>query len=289
MTLTDTAPWNFELVDILKVTIPAAIVGIVLSSLVVNRLGKDLADDPDVQAKIERGDLPAPGSSAEAVKADVTVTAAGRNAAIIFLLGVAVIVAFGLFKGIRPLDASGDPITMTPVIEIVMFLAGTVILLVSRPMVGEIPTMTVFKAGMVSAIALFGLAWLTDTFLSAHTDLIAGGVGGLVSAAPWIFALGVFLVCVLTTSQSTATRTIVPIGLAAGIPLGLLSGMWAGAFAGIYLLPTNGSQIAAANFDTSGTTKLGTKLVDHSFFLPTLILAVTTIGAGALFGILWGG
>jgi anaerobic C4-dicarboxylate transporter DcuA/anaerobic C4-dicarboxylate transporter DcuB len=110
-----------------------------------------------------------------------------------------------------------------------------------------------------------------------------------VQAVPAIFALGVFLVCVLTTSQSTATRTIVPIGLAAGIPLGLLSGMWAGAFAGIYLLPTNGSQIAAANFDVSGSTRLGTKLVDHAFFLPTLILAVTTIAFGALFGVLWGG
>ncbi|PII84069.1 C4-dicarboxylate ABC transporter [Leucobacter sp. OLJS4] len=289
VTLTDTAPWNFELIDILKVTIPAAIVGIVLSSIAVNRLGKDIADDPEIQAKIAKGELEAPHADAQEVKAAVTVTAAGRNAALIFLLGVAAIVIFGLFKGLRPLDAEGAAISMTPVIEIVMFVVGTLILLVSRPKVAEIPTMTVFKAGMVSAIALFGLAWLTDTFLGAHTKLIAEGVGGLVTAAPWIFALGVFLVCVLTTSQSTATRTIVPIGLAAGIPLGLLSGMWAGAFAGIYLLPTNGSQIAAANFDTSGSTKLGTKLVDHAFFLPTLILAVTTIAAGALFGALWGG
>ncbi len=289
VTLTDTAPWNFELIDILKVTIPAAIVGIVLSSIVVNRLGKEIAEDPEIQAKIARGELAAPHADAQEVKAAVTVTAAGRNAALIFLLGVAAIVIFGLFKGLRPLDAEGAAISMTPVIEIVMFVVGTLILLVSRPKVAEIPTMTVFRAGMVSAIALFGLAWLTDTFLSAHTKLIAEGVGGLVTAAPWIFALGVFLVCVLTTSQSTATRTIVPIGLAAGIPLGLLSGMWAGAFAGIYLLPTNGSQIAAANFDTSGSTKLGTKLVDHAFFLPTLILAVTTIAAGALFGALWGG
>ncbi len=289
VTLTDTAPWNFELIDILKVTIPAAIVGIVLSSIAVNRLGKDIADDPEIQAKIAKGELEAPHADAQEVKAAVTVTAAGRNAALIFLLGVAAIVIFGLFKGLRPLDAEGTAISMTPVIEIVMFVVGTLILLVSRPKVAEIPTMTVFKAGMVSAIALFGLAWLTDTFLGAHTKLIAEGVGGLVTAAPWIFALGVFLVCVLTTSQSTATRTIVPIGLAAGIPLGLLSGMWAGAFAGIYLLPTNGSQIAAANFDTSGSTKLGTKLVDHAFFLPTLILAVTTIAAGALFGALWGG
>ncbi len=289
VTLTDTAPWNFELIDILKVTIPAAIVGIVLSSVVVNRLGTDIADDPEIQAKIAKGELAAPHADAQEVKAAVTVTAAGRNAALIFLLGVAAIVIFGLFKGLRPLDAEGAAISMTPVIEIVMFVVGTLILLLSRPKVAEIPTMTVFKAGMVSAIALFGLAWLTDTFLGAHTKLIADGVGGLVTAAPWVFALGVFLVCVLTTSQSTATRTIVPIGLAAGIPLGLLSGMWAGAFAGIYLLPTNGSQIAAANFDTSGSTKLGTKLVDHAFFLPTLILAVTTIAAGALFGALWGG
>ena len=289
VTLTDTAPWNFELIDILKVTIPAAVVGIVLSSIVVNRLGKDIADDPEIQAKIAKGELEAPHADAQEVKAAVTVTAAGRNAALIFLLGVAAIVIFGLFKGLRPLDAEGAAISMTPVIEIVMFVVGTLILLVSRPKVAEIPTMTVFKAGMVSAIALFGLAWLTDTFLGAHTKLIAEGVGGLVTAAPWVFALGVFLVCVLTTSQSTATRTIVPIGLAAGIPLGLLSGMWAGAFAGIYLLPTNGSQIAAANFDVSGSTKLGTKLVDHAFFLPTLILAATTVAAGALFGVLWGG
>ena len=289
VTLTDTAPWNFELIDILKVTIPAAVVGIVISSLVVNRLGKDIADDPEIQAKIAAGEIPAPHADAQEVKAQVTVTSAGRNAALIFLVGVGLIVAFGLFKGIRPLDAAGDPVSMTPIIEIVMFVAGTVILLVSRPKVAEIPTMTVFRAGMVSAIALFGLAWLTDTFLAAHTELIADGVGGLVTAVPWIFALGVFLVCVLTTSQSTATRTIVPIGLAAGIPLGLLSGMWAGAFAGIYLLPTNGSQIAAANFDTSGSTKLGSKLVDHSFFVPTLVLAASTIAAGALFGVLWGG
>ncbi|MFD5601190.1 anaerobic C4-dicarboxylate transporter [Leucobacter sp. NPDC058333] len=289
VTLTDTAPWNFELIDILKVTIPAAVVGIVLSSIVVNRLGKDIADDEAIQAKIAAGEIAAPQSDAHAVKAQVTVTSAGRNAAIIFLLGVAAIVFFGLFKGLRPLTADGDPVTMTPIIEIVMFVAGTLILLVSRPKVSEIPTMTVFKAGMVSAIALFGLAWLTDTFLGAHTTLIAEGVGGLVTAVPWIFALGVFLVCVLTTSQSTATRTIVPIGLAAGIPLGLLTGMWAGAFAGIYLLPTNGSQIAAANFDTTGSTKLGTKLVDHSFFVPTLVLAATTIAAGAAFGAIWGG
>ena len=126
----------------------------------------------------------------------------------------------------------------------------------------------VFKAGVVSAIALFGLAWLTDTFISAHEDEIVDTVGQWVSDAKFIFFIAIFLVCALTTSQSTATRTIVPIGLAAGLAPALVTGMWAGSFAGIYTLPTNGTQIAAANFDLSGTTKLGTKLIDHSYFIP---------------------
>ncbi|HEY3485814.1 MAG TPA: hypothetical protein VGK49_10540, partial [Ilumatobacteraceae bacterium] len=86
----------------------------------------------------------------------------------------------------------------------------------------------------------------------------------------------------LTTSQSTATRTIVPIGLAAGLSPAVVSGMWAGAFAGVFTLPTNGSQIAAANFDQTGTTKLGTKLLDHSFIVPVLLLGASTAIAGSI-------
>ncbi|MFD4292192.1 anaerobic C4-dicarboxylate transporter [Rhodococcus sp. NPDC058532] len=286
VTLTDVAPYNFELIDIIKITLPAAVIGIVLSSVVVNRLGKDIAEDPEIQARIASGDLAAPAGGLSRI--ELKASTQGRNAALIFLVGVVAIVVFGLFKGIRPDASDGTPLGMTPIIEMIMFVVGTLILLVSRPPVADVPTMSVFRAGMVSAIALFGLAWMTDTFISAHEELITDTVGDLVEAAPWIFALGVFLVCVLTTSQSTATRTIVPIGLTAGLAPGLISGMWAGAFAGVYLLPTNGSQIAAANFDESGSTKLGSKLVDHSFFLPTLILAVTTIAAGSALGVILG-
>lgn len=286
VTLTAVGPYNYELIDIIKVTFPAALIGIIASAFVVNKLGKEIANDPEIQAKIASGEIQPPDSHADGPVAAVEVTKQGRNAAIIFFIGVAAIVIFGLWKNLRPHDADGNPLAMTPMIEIVMLLVGTIILLVSRPKVSEVPGTTVFKAGMVSAVALFGLAWLTDTFLGAHSAQIASTVGSLVSGAPWIFALGVFLVCVLTTSQSTATRTVVPIGLAAGMAPALLSGMWAGAFAGIYLLPTNGSQIAAANFDLSGSTKLGTKLYDHSFFVPTLILTVATIIPGAIIGAL---
>lgn len=287
VTLTDVPPYNFELIDIIKITLPAGIIGIVLTSFVVNRLGLDLADDPEVQEKIRSGQLAASDASA-ATSHELTSTKEGRNAAIIFLIGVLAIVVFGLFKEIRPRGAEGDPLAMTPLIEMLMFLVGTLILMICRPKISDVPGSSVFKAGMTSAIALFGLAWLTDTFISAHSDLITNTIGSWVSAVPWIFAVGVFLVCVLTTSQSTATRTIVPIGLAVGLAPGLITGFWGGAFAGIYVLPTNGSQIAAANFDQSGTTKLGSKLLDHSFFIPAVVLAVTTIIPGAILGLILG-
>ena len=137
---------------------------------------------------------------------------------------------------------------------------------------------------MISAIALFGIGWLTATFISAHEEFLVGTLGSWVTDWKVLFALAVFLVAALTTSQSAATRSIVPIGLAAGLSPGLVTGMWAGALGGVYTLPANGTQIAAANFDLSGTTKLGTKLFDHSFFIPMLVLSATTIGVGALIG-----
>ena len=173
---------------------------------------------------------------------------------------------------------------MTNTIVLVMFVVGVLILFVGKPDVREVPEMSVFKAGMISAIALFGIAWLTATFIAAHETFIVETVGAWVTSWTFLFALAVFMVAALTTSQSTATRTIVPIGLAAGLAPGVVTGMWAGALGGVYTLPANGTQIAAANFDLTGTTKLGTKLLDHSFFVPMLVLSVTTIVVGAVIG-----
>jgi len=313
LTLTDVAPYNLGLTQILAITFPACVVGIIVTGLVVNRMGPELDDDPEVQAKIASGELvhrdalvaspavatvgvgsgtsagtpPAPTSAAAAL----TYTKAGRNSAIAFLLGVVLIVLFGLFPDLRPSfpgeGGESVAIDMTTTIVLVMFVVGVAVMLVGRPDVKTVPDQSVFKAGMVSAIALFGIAWLTATFISAHEAFIIDTIGGWVTSWKFIFALAVFLVAALTTSQSTATRTIVPIGLAAGLAPGLVTGMWAGALSGVYTLPANGTQIAAANFDLTGTTKLGTKLVDHSFFVPMLVFAVVSIITGSLIGVLF--
>jgi anaerobic C4-dicarboxylate transporter DcuA/anaerobic C4-dicarboxylate transporter DcuB len=250
------------------------------------RWGKDLEDDPEYQARLADGRLHAEEGGADI---ELTYTKPGRNAAYIFLLGVITIVIFGLFEGIRPTVAGPEPgtttpIGVTPIIQMVMFTVAALILLISKPNMKEVPESSVFKAGIVSAIALFGLAWLTDTFIGEWETQIVDIVGGWVNDYKLVFFFGVFLVAALTTSQSTATRTIVPIGLAAGLSPAVVSGMWAGGFAGVFTLPTNGSQIAAANFDETGTTKLGTKLVDHSFIIPVIILGLTTAVSGLAIG-----
>jgi len=285
ITLTDVEPYNFSMVEVLSVTIPACVIGIIITGLVMMRWGKDLEDDPEYQARLADGRLHAEEGGADI---ELTYTKPGRNAAYIFLLGVITIVIFGLFEGIRPTVAAADgttePIGVTPIIQMVMFTVAALILLISKPNMKEVPESSVFKAGIVSAIALFGLAWLTDTFIGEWETQIVDIVGGWVNDYKLVFFFGVFLVAALTTSQSTATRTIVPIGLAAGLSPAVVSGMWAGGFAGVFTLPTNGSQIAAANFDETGTTKLGTKLVDHSFIIPVIILGLTTAVSGLVIG-----
>jgi anaerobic C4-dicarboxylate transporter DcuA/anaerobic C4-dicarboxylate transporter DcuB len=290
LTLTAVEPYNFDLIQILSITIPAAIVGIVVTAFFVSRMWPEMEEDPVFQEKIASGALTRPGTGGEKIVLEST--REGRNSAIVFLLGVLAIVILGLFPDLRPaFDVEGElvPIDMTTTIQIIMFTVGVLILLVGRPNVSEVPKASVFQAGMISAIALFGIAWLTATFIAAHEEFIVTTIGGWVNNAVWIFALAIFLVAALTTSQSTATRTIVPIGLAAGLAPGLVTGMWAGALGGVYTLPANGTQIAAANFDLTGGTKLGTKLLDHSFFVPMLIMTVTSVIVGALIGVIFYG
>ncbi|WP_062291170.1 anaerobic C4-dicarboxylate transporter family protein [Demequina phytophila] len=288
LTLTDVAPYNLGLAQILAITFPACVIGIVVTALVVNRMWKDMDDDPEIQARIAAGALEAPRDDAGGTASSrLTYTARGRNSAIMFLIGVAAIVLFGIFENLRPsylVDGETVRIDMTNTIVLVMFVVSAAIILVGRPKVASVPDQSVFKAGMVAAIALFGIAWLTATFIAAHEEYIVSTVGAWVTDWRFLFAVAVFLVAAMTTSQSTATRTIVPIGLAAGLPAGVVTGMWAGALGGVYTLPANGPQIAAANFDLTGSTKLGTKLLDHSFFVPMLILSVSTIVAGAVIG-----
>lgn len=268
---------GWSILQLLAITIPAAVIGVIVTALLIGRFG---GADPDRADGADRIDLDSLATVTSAT------TRRGRATALVYLGGVLLIIVFGLFEPLRPVDTTGEVVGVATMIQLIMLVAATLIVLIGRPEISSIPSTAIFRGGMVAAIAFFGLAWMIDTYLSAHADTVEAGLASWVAEWPWAMTIAVFLVAVLTTSQSTATRMIVPIALAAGLPIGLVAGLWVGALGGIYLLPTNGLQIAAASFDTTGSTKLGRRLYDHSFFVPSLLITAATSLAGAGIGAL---
>jgi hypothetical protein len=132
---------------------------------------------------------------------------------------------------------------------------------------------------MVGLIALFGIAWLADTFVVANEDTIVDLLGDLVVAAPITFALAIFAMAALTTSQSATTKSIVPIGIALAIPAQLMIAMWP-SLIGVYFLPANGTQLAAVAMDRTGSTKIGNAVVNHSFMPNVIVMWIGTVIVG---------
>jgi anaerobic C4-dicarboxylate transporter DcuA/anaerobic C4-dicarboxylate transporter DcuB len=275
--------YNYDLIDVLLITIPASIVGIFAMCLVMSRHGKDLDDDVEYRRRLEAGEVKPPAPAEE-----IQLLPYAKRSVLIFLLGVAAICVFGFAEGIRPTVAAEgggvEPISVTPLIQMFMLTAAALILLLCHVKATDIPGTPIFRAGMISMIALFGIAWMADTFIANNEDAIVQALGSLAENWPFMIAVAIFLVAALTTSQSASTRTMVPLGLALGIGAGYMIAMWT-AVVGVLLLPANGTQIAAAEADTTGTTTLGKKVIDHSFQLPLQIAWVVTALVGIL--IVW--
>jgi anaerobic C4-dicarboxylate transporter DcuA/anaerobic C4-dicarboxylate transporter DcuB len=210
----------------------------------------------------------------------------------IFLAGIAVIVVLGMVEGLRPAfpDETGAlvPISTGIVIQIVMGVTATVIVLTCKVPISKVVTQSTMSSGLVGLIALFGIAWLADTWIAANETAIVNAMGDLVEEARWTIALAIFIVGALTTSQAAALAAIVPIGLALGIPPQILA-VCSLACIGIYFFPANGSQVTSIATDQTGTTHITKYAVWHSFSLSMFIMwlvstAVALVVAVAVYG-----
>jgi anaerobic C4-dicarboxylate transporter DcuA/anaerobic C4-dicarboxylate transporter DcuB len=275
--------YDYDLIDVLLITIPASLVGIFAMSLVMMRHGTDLDEDAEYQRRLATGEAQPPAPPAE-----IVLQPYAKRSVAIFLAGVAAICVFGFVEGIRPTVAAEgggvEPMSVTPLIQMFMLTAAALILVFCHVKASDVPGTPIFRSGMISMIALFGIAWMADTFIANNEDAIVQALGDLAEQWPFMIAVAIFLVAALTTSQSASTRTMVPLGLALGIGAGYMIAMWT-AVVGVLLLPANGTQIAAAEADTTGTTTLGKRVIDHSFQLPLQICWVVTALAGIV--IVW--
>jgi anaerobic C4-dicarboxylate transporter DcuA len=164
-----------------------------------------------------------------------------------------------------------------------MLAVAAVILTVTKAPVGEVPKSKTCQSGVTAIIGILGLAWLGDTFINANKDVIIGGLSNMAKAAPWSFAIGLFVASMLLYSQAATTRALMPLGLSLGIPAPFLIGMFP-AVNGYFFIPNYGTLIAAMQFDRTHTTRIGKYLLNHSFMLPGIICTVGAVAIGLLIG-----
>lgn len=266
--------FGISLFDIMKVTIPATLVGVLVGAFLSKKVGKELEEDPEYLRRVEAGMLKENNLKINKVRNPHM----AKLSVGLFLLSTVLIVLFGSIPSLRP-HFNGEGMDMPAIIEILMLSTCAVILLCTRTD-GISPTQgSVFIAGMQAVIAIFGIAWMGDTFIHANLDALTGGISGIVNQFPWLFAVALFVMSILLYSQAATVRAIMPLGVALGLSPMMLIALFP-AVNGYFFIPNYPTLVAAINFDRTGTTRIGKWVLNHSFMMPGMVATIVGILVG---------
>lgn len=268
------AGFDITLFDILKVTIPATLIGVLVGAFFSRKVGKELEEDPEYQRRVKEGMIVENNQKYNEIRS----SARAKWSVILFLIATALIVLFGSIPSMRP-SFNGEPVDMPAIIEILMLSTAAIILLISKTN-GIAPTQgSVFIAGMQAVIAIFGIAWMGDTFIHGNLDTLTGSIEGFVRQMPWLFGVALFVMSILLYSQAATVRAIVPLGIALGISPMMLIALFP-AVNGYFFIPNYPTIVAAINFDRTGTTGIGKWILNHSFMMPGMVATTVAILTG---------
>lgn len=268
--------FDITLFDILKITIPATLIGVLVGAFASMRVGKELMEDPEYLRRMEEGLL----EDKHVELNDVKNMFQARLSVIIFIVATLLIVLFGSIPGLRP-SFDGKVMDMPSLIEILMLSAAALILIISRTDGIKATQGSVFPAGMQAVIAIFGIAWMGDTFINGNITELTGSIEGIVRQMPWLFGVALFVMSILLYSQAATVCAIVPLGIALGISPMMLIALFP-AVNGYFFIPNYPTVIAAINFDRTGTTGIGKWVLNHSFMMPGLVATIVSIVIGLL-------
>lgn len=264
---------ELRLTDILMISVPSTLIGVIVAAIVQMFIGVDLEKDPEYQKRINEGLLEIKEKSSKN-----KISFGAKLSVIIFLVSVVGIVVFGSIDGMKP-TFNGVPMAMPHIIEILMLAAAGCILLFTKTNVEKIATGSIFSAGMQAVIAIFGIAWMGDTFFGGNLDFFKGMLTTMVTEYPWTFAIALFIMSIMLFSQAATVRALMPLGVSLGIPIPSLIAMFP-AVNGYFFIPNYPTIIAAINFDRTGTTRIGKYVVNHSFQLPGFIATIVAVSVG---------
>lgn len=273
-----------ELKDILLVCIPASLIAILVASFVQNRVGKELEDDPEYQRRVREGLIDPEAEAMMMAQMEQSPNPRAKWSVLAFLLGVVLVIVFGSAPSLRPsfeVDGVVTQLSMPETIEILMMSMAAVILLVGKASVKKAVSGNIFAAGMNAMIAIFGIAWMGDTFFNGNLEFFKSHIADVVTQYPFLFSVALFIMSIMLFSQAATVRTLFPLGIGLGIPPLALVAMFP-AVNGYFFFPNYPTEVAAINFDTTGTTRIGKYVLNHSFQLSGFITTIVSIGIGYL-------
>ena len=274
------AGFDISLFDILKVTVPATLIGVLVGAFCSMKVGKELEDDPEYQRRLKEGMIEEVTQESTRIEN----LSKARISVLIFLLATFLIVLFGSIDSLRPSFEVNGQVTMLnmpSIIEIIMLSTAAVILLVCRIDGIKAVQGNIFPAGMQAVIAIFGIAWMGDTFIAGNLEQLKGSIEQVVQSMPWLFGVALFVMSILLYSQAATIRAVVPLGIALGISPLLLIALFP-AVNGYFFIPNYPTVVAAINFDRTGTTRIGKYILNHSFMMPGLVSTIVAILVGLL-------
>ncbi len=308
--------FDITIPQVLMITIPACLCGIFAASVASYRRGLDLDKDPVFQKKLQNPEQRAFIYGNTATTLDKKVAPESKRAVLIFFAALMVIVVFAVFQEILPayktveavdgakpimlangimetpeqlakagLVVSGvtqevnKSLKMNLVIQIVMISAAALMIIFCKASSKKAVAGAVWQSGMVAVVAIYGIAWMADTYFSNYMNEMQTMMGGMVEAYPWTIAIAFFIVSVLINSQGAVVVAMVPLAYKLGIPGWILLGVLPSVY-GYFFIPNYPSDIATVNFDRSGTTVIGKYLLNHSFMMPGMVHVVTATIVG---------
>lgn len=275
---------GIELKDVMLICIPASIIAILVAAFVQNRVGKELEDDPIYKERVAQGIINPEKDSKLIDEMIKNPSPRAKYAVLAFLLGVFLVVLFGSVPSLRPsfmIDGELHRVSMPETIEIVMMSVASLILIVGKANVHDAVKGNVFAAGMNALVAIFGIAWMGDTFFNGNIEFFKEHIASVVTQYPFLFAIALFFMSIMLFSQAADVRTLYPLGIGLGLPPLSLIAMFP-AVNGYFFLPNYPTEVAAINFDRTGTTRIGRFVVNHSFQLSGFITTLVSIGVGYL-------
>ncbi len=283
--------YNGANVQVMLVCIPACFIGVIAGCFASLKMGKELSADPLFLEKMRAPDF-SNWINSGIRQTERELKAGAKTAVLIFGMAILLVVLSGAFPGLLPNLGAGKEnfairadgsIKMVGIIVVVTLSASAAIMLITKTSSDAVMKASLFPAMAAAVVSVFGVVWMSATFMAHNDATIREALGTAVNQYPWTFAFAVFGMGILMFSQAATTRAMMPLGLSLGLTPLVLIGVFP-AVNSDFVLPGYPTLLAAINVDRTGSTAIGKYLFNHSFIRPGMVAIIVAVISSFLLG-----